>query len=73
MGKAAIATASVMFIIAASIVNWNKKYVPYPIELNFKKHFGRMESGQAVFSRFPITKNTARGRCFYDGMIAGVE
>jgi endonuclease/exonuclease/phosphatase family metal-dependent hydrolase len=44
---------------AAYIVNWNKKYVPYPIGLNFKKHFGRMESGQAVFSRFPITKNSA--------------
>ena len=44
---------------AATIVNWNKKYVPYPIELNFNKHFGRMESGQAVFSRFPITKNSA--------------
>ena len=45
---------------AAAIVNWNKKYVPYPIGLNFKKHFGRMVSGQAVFSRFPITKNSAR-------------
>lgn len=44
---------------AAYIVNWNKKYVPYPIGLNFRKHFGRMESGQAVFSRFPITKNSA--------------
>ena len=44
---------------AAYLVNWNKKYVPYPIGLNYKKHFGRMESGQAVFSRFPITKNSA--------------
>ncbi len=38
---------------AAFAVNWDKRYVPYPYwppEANF----GRVLSGQAVFSRFPI-------------------
>jgi endonuclease/exonuclease/phosphatase family metal-dependent hydrolase len=47
------------FPFAAYILNWNKRYVPYPMSLDFKKHFGRMQSGQAVLSRVPITENTA--------------
>jgi len=44
---------------AAYILNWNKRYVPYPMNLDFKRHFGRVQSGQAVLSRLPITENAA--------------
>jgi len=47
------------FPFAAYILNWNKRYVPFPIGLDFRKHFGRMQSGQAVLSRVPITRNSA--------------
>jgi endonuclease/exonuclease/phosphatase family metal-dependent hydrolase len=47
------------FPFAAYILNWNKRYVPFPIGLDFKKHFGRVQSGQAVLSRMPITQNSA--------------
>ena len=46
------------FPFAAYILNWNKRYVPFPIGLDFKKHFGRVQSGQAVLSRAPIAGNT---------------
>ncbi|MEQ8238400.1 MAG: endonuclease/exonuclease/phosphatase family protein [Cyclobacteriaceae bacterium] len=36
-------------------LNWDKKYVPFPYwPLRF--HFGKIISGQSVFSRFPIRK-----------------
>ena len=38
---------------AAYVVTWNKRYVPWPYWPP-KTHFGRMLSGQAVLSRFPI-------------------
>jgi len=47
------------FPFAAYILNWNKRYVPFPTSLDFKKHFGRVQSGQAVLSRVPITQNSA--------------
>lgn len=45
------------FPFAAYVLNWNKRYVPFPIGLDFKKHFGRVRSGQAVLSRAPIAEN----------------
>ncbi len=41
------------FIHAARAVNWDKRYVPYPYWPP-SVHFGRMLSGQAVLSRYPI-------------------
>ncbi len=38
---------------AAVAVNWDKNYVPYPYWPP-KVHFGRVLSGQAVLSRYPI-------------------
>lgn len=37
----------------AYVVTWNKKYVPWPYWPP-SKHFGRIVSGQAVLSRYPI-------------------
>lgn len=37
----------------AYIINWNKKYVAWPY-WPLTRHFGRIVSGQAVLSRFPI-------------------
>jgi endonuclease/exonuclease/phosphatase family metal-dependent hydrolase len=49
------------FPYVSYVLNWDKKYVPYPVSLCFKKHFGHMESGQAVLSRFPILEN----KCYF--------
>src|SRR5690606_20559225 len=38
---------------AAYTLTWNKKYVAWPY-WPFSLHFGRLVSGQAVLSRFPI-------------------
>ncbi len=38
---------------AAAVVNWDKHYVPFP-SINPYYHFGRILSGQAVLSRFPV-------------------
>lgn len=40
----------------AIAVNWDKNYVPFPYWPP-SAHFGRILSGQAVVSRFPITSN----------------
>lgn len=40
---------------AATVVTWNKKYVPWPYWPP-QAHFGRILSGQAVLSRYPILK-----------------
>jgi endonuclease/exonuclease/phosphatase family metal-dependent hydrolase len=40
----------------AIAINWDKTYVPFPY-FPFSAHFGRILSGQAVLSRYPITKN----------------
>jgi len=37
----------------AKAINWDKRYVPFPFGLP-QVHFGRMLSGQAVLSRYPI-------------------
>jgi len=39
----------------AYTVNWDKRWVPYPINLEIKSHFGKIVSGQAVLSKYPIT------------------
>ncbi|HBF13938.1 MAG TPA: hypothetical protein DDW49_11230 [Deltaproteobacteria bacterium] len=40
---------------AAYVITWNKRYLPWPY-WPVKIHYGRMVSGQAVLSRYPITK-----------------
>jgi endonuclease/exonuclease/phosphatase family metal-dependent hydrolase len=44
------------YAYAAYDVNWNKRYVPFPYWPP-QNHFGRMVSGQAVLSRYPILAN----------------
>ena len=39
---------------AATAVNWDVRYVPFPYGLP-NVHFGRILSGQAILSRFPIS------------------
>ncbi|MGB3638587.1 MAG: endonuclease/exonuclease/phosphatase family protein [Rivularia sp. (in: cyanobacteria)] len=41
---------------AGIAINWDKTYVPFPY-FPFSAHFGRILSGQAVLSRYPITEN----------------
>jgi endonuclease/exonuclease/phosphatase family metal-dependent hydrolase len=41
------------YAAAAQAVNWDKRYVPFPSANPFMQ-FGRMASGQAVLSRYPI-------------------
>lgn len=40
----------------APVVAWNANYIPFPY-FPFKRHFGKMLSGGAVLSRFPILEN----------------
>ena len=40
----------------AIAINWDKNYVPFPY-FPFSAHFGKILSGQAVLSRYPITEN----------------
>lgn len=47
---------SEFFKYGATAINWNKRYVPFPY-LSPSTHFGKILSGQAVLSSFPITKN----------------
>lgn len=44
------------FSTGATVVNWDKNYVPFPY-WPFKYHFGKMVSGQAVLSKFNILNN----------------
>lgn len=41
------------FARGAIAINWDKNYVPFPY-FPFSAHFGRILSGQAVLSRYPI-------------------
>ncbi|MEA5462742.1 endonuclease/exonuclease/phosphatase family protein [Leptothoe sp. PORK10 BA2] len=41
---------------AGLAINWNKNYVPFPY-WPISAHFGKIVSGQAVLSRYPITEN----------------
>lgn len=43
----------------ASMVSWNANYVPFPY-LPISNQFGKVKSGGAVLSRFPIQKQTAK-------------
>ncbi len=43
------------FAASATAVNWDERYVPFP-SINPRYHFGRVRSGQAVLSRFPIRR-----------------
>ena len=40
----------------ACVVNWDKRYVPFPY-WPIKTHFGRILSGQALLSQYPIYSN----------------
>ena len=42
---------------AVSAVSWNKLYIPFPYWPP-RDHFGKMLSGGAVLSRFPLSENT---------------
>lgn len=44
------------FPYAAQAINWDKTYVPFPY-WPIRLHFGKVVSGQAVLSNFPILKN----------------
>lgn len=41
---------------AGLAINWNKNYVPFPY-WPISAHFGKIVSGQAVLSRYPISEN----------------
>ncbi|MGD1852920.1 MAG: endonuclease/exonuclease/phosphatase family protein [Leptolyngbyaceae cyanobacterium] len=51
----ALATA-LSFDHAGLAINWNKNYVPFPYWPP-SAHFGKIVSGQAVLSRYPIAEN----------------
>lgn len=38
----------------AYVVTWNKKYIAWPY-WPFKRHFGKVVSGQAILSRYPLS------------------
>ena len=44
------------FPYAATAVNWNKTYVPFPYS-PISQQFGKIISGQALHSNYPITEN----------------
>jgi len=48
--------AATGFPYMAPVVTWKKNWLPYP-GLDPRQHYGKMLSGQAVLSRFPITAN----------------
>lgn len=33
---------------------WNRYYIPFPFSIDFRKHFGKILAGQAIFSKYPI-------------------
>lgn len=45
------------FNYAAKALNWDKRYVPFPY-WPFKHHFGKVQSGQAIVSKFKIHNHT---------------
>ena len=45
------------FAFAAGAVNWDKNYVPFP-HWPPSTHFGKVVSGQAVLSRYPIVRQS---------------
>jgi endonuclease/exonuclease/phosphatase family metal-dependent hydrolase len=45
------------YATSATAINWDKRYVPFPYSANPSIHFGRVLSGQAVLSRYPIVRH----------------
>jgi len=45
------------YAASATAINWDKRYVPFPYSANPAVHFGRVLSGQAVLSRYPIVRH----------------
>lgn len=45
------------YAAAAAAVNWDERYLPFPYHWNPAVHFGRMHSGQALLSRYPILEH----------------
>lgn len=43
--------------VGAIAINWDKNYLPFPY-WPLSAHFGKILSGQAVISRYPIVKNS---------------
>lgn len=41
----------------AQAVNWDERYLPFPYSADPAIHFGRVLSGQAVLSRYPIRRH----------------
>tara|TARA_R110002050_G_scaffold204327_1_gene339647 strand:+ start:138788 stop:139603 length:816 start_codon:yes stop_codon:yes gene_type:complete len=48
---------SIPYPYSAAAVNWDKRYVPFPY-WPISQQFGKIVSGQAVLSKFPIVENT---------------
>jgi len=44
------------FNYGASVVNWDKRYVPFPY-WPIRSHFGELISGQGILSKFPVLSN----------------
>lgn len=42
------------YAASATAVNWDERYLPFPYSIDTAVHFGRVLSGQAVLSRYPI-------------------
>ncbi|WP_413164097.1 endonuclease/exonuclease/phosphatase family protein [Capilliphycus salinus ALCB114379] len=47
---------ALQFPVQATAINWDKNYVPFPL-FPVSTHFGKLLSGQAVLSRYPIELN----------------
>jgi endonuclease/exonuclease/phosphatase family metal-dependent hydrolase len=45
------------YAASATAVNWDERYVPFPYSADPAVHFGRVLSGQAVLSRYPIRRH----------------
>ncbi|NBB75047.1 MAG: endonuclease, partial [Bacteroidetes bacterium] len=45
------------YATSAMAINWDERYVPFPYSANPAVHFGRVLSGQAVLSRYPIVRH----------------
>jgi endonuclease/exonuclease/phosphatase family metal-dependent hydrolase len=45
------------YAASATAINWDERYVPFPYSANPAIHFGRVLSGQAVLSRYPIVRH----------------
>ncbi|WP_439130588.1 endonuclease/exonuclease/phosphatase family protein [Polaribacter sp.] len=45
--------ASLGYGFTARVINWDKRYVPFPY-WPFSMHFGKVVSGQSIFSKYPL-------------------